>query len=375
LNRKKRFLILTSDSGFGHRSAANAVVKALHELHPAETIVSVINPFSDLPSLALFRGIEKNYDNIVCRHQNFYKFSYEISDSRLASSLVENSLTIALFRKLKRLLYEYQPDVVLNTNLMFNAPMGIVINNFYPEIPLYTVVTDLADVHALWFNPSPERFFVGSEMVKAQAIASGIPPKKVFVTGIPVDPSLGNGAFNKAKMRQSLNLDPQRTTLLVVSSKRVRGIFEYLKALQDISQPIQVMVVAGGDDTLVEEVSNYPWRFPIRIYNYVNNMPELMACSDVLISKAGGLILSEGLAAGLPIILIDSLPGQESGNVRFILENQAGVRIHNENEFLDVMRSWLGEDQSLLHKVSANTRKISRPCSSLEIADALWQAS
>ncbi|MEN6299946.1 MAG: glycosyltransferase [Anaerolineaceae bacterium] len=371
----KRFLIFTSDSGFGHRSAANAVVKALRELHPEETMISLINPLIDLPSPMFIRGIENNYDKLVRNHYKLYKFSYRISDSRRASLLIENSLTLALYRNIKRLIFAYKPDVILTTNLMFNAPTGAVIKRFDLDIPFFTVVTDLAEVHALWFNPSPRRFFVGSDSVRNQAIRYGIPPKKVLVTGIPVDPCLGKYTAEKSRIRQKLSLDPHLTTLLVVGSKRVKGLSNNLKALEKLTYPIQVVVVAGGDDALVEELSHYPWHFPIRIYNFVKNMPELLACSDLLVCKAGGLIVSEGLAAGLPIILVDSLPGQESGNVRFITENQAGVQVRNENEFLAVAQSWLSEDRSTLNTVTDNIRKISRPYSSLEIADVLWQAA
>ncbi|MEN6392472.1 MAG: hypothetical protein ABFD53_01510, partial [Anaerolineaceae bacterium] len=133
----KRFLIFTSDSGFGHRSAANAVVKALRELHPEETMISLINPLIDLPSPMFIRGIENNYDKLVRNHYKLYKFSYRISDSRRASLLIENSLTLALYRNIKRLIFAYKPDVILTTNLMFNAPTGAVIKRFDLDIPFF----------------------------------------------------------------------------------------------------------------------------------------------------------------------------------------------------------------------------------------------
>jgi 1,2-diacylglycerol 3-beta-galactosyltransferase len=374
-NPKKRFLILTGDAGFGHRSAAKSVASALEENHHGESVTWIIDPVIERPSPMLLRKTQLDYDHTVSKYQEWYRFTYDISDSRPASSFVEGALTMLLYRNMQQIIAEFKPDAVLTTLHLFNAPLGSLIYTQRKNIPFFTVVTDLADVHALWFQASPDHFFVASEAVRAQALNCNIPDKKITVSGIPVNPNLAKTPHEKALTRRMLGLEPDRPTLLFVGSRRVNGILECLETLQNCSIPIQVLVAAGGDEQLFKEVSGQSWNFPLHCENYVQNMPDWMNCSDLLITKAGGLILSEGLAAGLPIILIDNLPGQEDGNVRFITENQAGVRVQNEIELFTVVKAWLSNDAAALHEIAAHSRALGHPRSAIDIADAIWQAS
>ncbi|MRR31498.1 glycosyltransferase, partial [bacterium] len=117
------------------------------------------------------------------------------------------------------------------------------------------------------------------------------------------------------------------------------------------------------------------WNYPVRIEKFVNNMPEWMAAADILVTKAGGLILSEAMAAGLPVIMIDNLPGQESGNMHYIMERQAGTSVEEGSELLDVVRDWLSNERAILHGMTENARKIGHPSSAIDIAHMLWQSS
>jgi 1,2-diacylglycerol 3-beta-galactosyltransferase len=135
------------------------------------------------------------------------------------------------------------------------------------------------------------------------------------------------------------------------------------------------VVIAGGDDELYAQCMAQAWHFPIQVQNYVTNMPDWMRCADLLVTKAGGLVLSEGLAAGLPVVLIDYLPGQEEGNVRFILDNLAGAMVTNPPGFGDLVARWLNHDQAHLKATARNARRLGHPDAALVIADALWQAA
>ena len=375
LNPVRRFLILTSDSGFGHRSAANSVAKALQCEHPEDSNVRIINPITERFAPNFLRKSEHDYDRLVLKTPKWYRFTYEISDSRAASSLVEGTLVLSLYQSLNQILSEVRPDVVLSTNELFNAPMGALRRYGRQWLPFHTVVTDLADVHAMWFNPNPDIFYVANETVKAQAMAYGIAPERVVVSGIPVDPRFARKASQKTELRASLGIGENLATILFVGSKRVSGIYENLETLENLSLPFQVVVVTGGDDGLYEKATGRTWNYPVRIEKFVDNMPEWMAASDILVTKAGGLILSEAMAAGLPVIMIDNLPGQESGNMRYILEHHAGSSAEEGSELLDVVRNWLRDERAILNVVTENARKIGHPSSAIDIAHMLWQSS
>lgn len=372
---KKRFLILTSDSGFGHRSAVNSIAMALELRHPQEVITSVINPIFEEPSSTLLQKAELNYDKTVRDYPSWWRFAYEVSNHRSVVSFIERTLTLILHKNIQQLIEKMKPDAIISTNQMFNAPAGEVLSSLETEPPFFTVITDLADVHSMWFNANPDQFFVASDFVKYKAVDFGINPQRIIVSGIPVNPAFSSEAVNQMEIRHKLGLDPNLTTLLIVGSQRVNGILLYLEVLERVSQPFQVVVIAGGDRKLYEECNHRTWKNPIVVKNFVNNMPEWMQSADVLITKAGGVVLSEGLAAGLPIIMIDHIPGQEEGNIRYILENQAGTMAENPGDFYRIMESWLSNEQRLLRVIAHNSQRLGRPDAAFLIADALWQAT
>lgn len=374
-NPTKRFLILTGDAGFGHRSAAKSVEKALKEECGENAVTCIVDPVVERPASPILRKSQLDYDDNVLNKQDLYRFSYAISDNRPTCSVLEGALTMLLHRNMLRLIDEFQPDAVLSTHHMYNAPMGSVLLTRHMDIPFFTVVTDLADVHSLWFQSSPDRYFVASQAVKDQAIKVGIPEEKVVISGIPVDPNLAHPAVARDIQREVLGLDPAIPTLLFVGSPRVNGIYECLETLEGCHSPLQVIVAAGGDEILYNQIKERNWKFPIHAENYVPKLSNWMNCADFLVTKAGGLVVSEGLAAGLPILLIDNLPGQEDGNVRYVVENGAGLRIQNENELLTVVDHWLSDGQEDLKNVTENSRALGKPWASIDIARSLWQAS
>ena len=375
MHQKKQFLILTSDSGFGHRSSANAIAKALNLSHPGDAETHVVNPILDLPAPSFLQKAELNYDEQVTKYRDWWQFFYEISDSRMVSSLVEGTLTLALQDNIKQLVDRLAPDAIVSTNEMFNGPLGAVLAESAQPIPFFTVITDLADVHALWFSPEPDHYFVASEFVKTKALENGIAEKDITISGVPVDPDFKPTPGERTDLRLKCGLDPELTTLLVVGSQRISSMVAKLKALDTCPHPFQVAAIAGGDDKLYENLKAQQWSFPITIQNYVKNMPEWMRAADVLISKAGGMIISEGLAAGLPMILIDFLPGQEEGNVDYVTRQDAGAFTPTPAEFASLVNTWLQNDLAQLKSRAAKAQRLGRPEACFTIAEDLWQAA
>ena len=332
------------------------------------------NPIQETDTLTVMKPIEKGYDRSVRMSPGLYRLSYEVSDSRLVSEVVEGALTLMLQKIMADTIRDFQPDIILNTNEMFNTPIGKALQDAEPKILAFTVVTDLADVHSLWFSSEPDRFYIANEWVKVKALESGVPDDKLVVSGIPVSPDFALNQVEKQALRGSLGLDPHRLTLLFVGSSRVSNLQDYLQALEHFTTPVQAVVIAGGNDELYKDLIGSHYDFPVEVRNFEKNVPQWMMASDVLVTKAGGLIISEGLAAGLPILLIDYLPGQEQGNVRYLLSHQAGALVQNEGEFRAMLTHWLAEDGSRLNQVARASAALGHPEAALTIAKALWDA-
>ena len=332
------------------------------------------NPIQETDTLTVMKPIEKGYDRSVRMSPGLYRLSYEVSNSRLVSEVVEGALTLMLQKIMADTIRDFQPDIILNTNEMFNTPIGKALQDAEPKILAFTVVTDLADVHSLWFSSEPDRFYIANEWVKVKALESGVPDDKLVVSGIPVSPDFALNQVEKQALRGSLGLDPHRLTLLFVGSSRVSNLQDYLQALEHFTTPVQAVVIAGGNDELYKDLIGSHYDFPVEVRNFEKNVPQWMMASDVLVTKAGGLIISEGLAAGLPILLIDYLPGQEQGNVRYLLSHQAGALVQNVGEFRAMLTHWLTEDGSRLNQVARASAALGHPEAALTIAKALWDA-
>ena len=115
------------------------------------------------------------------------------------------------------------------------------------------------------------------------------------------------------------------------------------------------------------------WNQPTHIYGFVNDMPRLMSAADVLVSKAGPATICEACIAGLPMILYDAIPGQETGNVEYVVDNDAGVFAPSPREVADAAQAWLAEGAAGLRQRSENARRIGRPNAVWEIAEEVWE--
>ena len=117
------------------------------------------------------------------------------------------------------------------------------------------------------------------------------------------------------------------------------------------------------------------WHSATQIYNYTDKLPQFMHASDLIIGKAGGLMTTEALACGLPMLMVDVTPGQEEGNLAYVLNHGAGELARNPIDALEILFHWLYRDHSLLNERARNAMALGRPCSAFSVAELAWQAA
>ena len=369
---KKRILILVADAGFGHRSAANAIAAALQELHPADCEVEIANPMQDERVPAILRNSGSDYDRLVREAPGLYESAYEAADSGLSSAIVQDAVGAMLFEVMNNLVGQCRPDAIVTPYPLYQASLGAIFTLSMRRIPLLTVVTDLARVHRTWFHKAADLCLVSTPEVRDQAIEHGLSPEKVRVTGIPVHPNLTHEDRQRAAIRAGLGWAPDLTTVLAVGSTRVKNLSGILRTLNHSGLPLQLAVVAGGDDALYQLLQKAEWHVPAHIYNYVENMPVLMHAADCVVCKAGGLIVTESLACGLPLLLTDVIAGQETSNAEYVVAGGAGELMHNPLEGLETLYHWFAGEGKLLAQRSGNARRLGRPRAAYEVAELAW---
>lgn len=368
----KRVLVLTADAGFGHRSAANAVTAALHEIYGEHCQVEIANPLEDRRVPAVLRKQITDYDKIVQQMPDLYKFGYQASDAAVPSAIVESALVVMLYEVMRDFVRRYRPDVVVTTYPLYQAPLGAVFTVSGQYIPLLTVVTDLATVHRLWFHDAADLCLVPTPLVRDLALEAGLAPEKVEITGIPVHPKLARQDRPPAEVRAELGWRSDQPAVLAVGSRRVRHLGEILRALNHSGLPLQLAVVAGGDDALYSQFKDTEWHVPAYIYNFVGDMPTFMHAASCILCKAGGLIVTESLACGLPLVLVDVLPGQETGNAEYVINGGAGELGQKPIDALEIMCHWLAHGEELLANRALNARRLGRPQAAYDIARLAW---
>lgn len=373
MNPKKRVLILTADAGFGHRSAAKAIAAAIDEKYGEHCTIETVNPLNDEHTPFFLRRAQDDYDRIVRDWPELYKLGYQANDMPVTSTILESSLTVLLYEVMRGLVKSRQPDIIIHTYPFYTAPLNayFTITNRY--IPMLTVITDLVTIHRLWFHKGNDYTLVPTQTAVKLALKHDVDPDTLKLTGIPVNPQFAKLRGQKMVLRQELGWDVEKTAVLAVASKRVQKLPKFLRPLNHAGLPIQLIVVAGGHDELYRELETTQWHVPVKLYNYVDNMPALMNAADCLITKAGGLTVTEALACGLPMLLIEVIPGQETGNADFVVQQEAGDLVEKPMALLETLFHWLMNDHKLLTQRAQRAHALGKPNAAYDIADLAWE--
>jgi processive 1,2-diacylglycerol beta-glucosyltransferase len=315
-------LILTASYGSGHNAAAGALAAAFERAHAT---VMIVDHFRELVHPAFERASRWLYFQVLCRAPALWAAAYGLGD-RISS---DSPLTLGMTRigtaRLARLLATLAPDAVVTVHATPSLAMATLARSGGPVPPHTSVVTDFV-AHSQWMTRDVDRYCVAAEEVKCQFVARGITPERLLVTGVPV-----RGEFetpvDPLEARRRLGLRPDIPVVLAMagSDGSTGRLPEVASALAAFPRPLQGIVVAGHDSRLSTLLRRLTSGTQVRTLGYVANIRELMAASDVLVTKAGGMTLAEALAAELPMVMYGSLPGQERRNERFA--SRAGIAL------------------------------------------------
>jgi UDP-N-acetylglucosamine:LPS N-acetylglucosamine transferase len=242
------------------------------------------------------------------------------------------------------------------------------------KIPFVTVVTDLISVHRSWYASGVDACIVPTEQARLLYLERGLDAARVHVLGMPIDPKFTLPMPSKAELQRQLGLDPRLPTVLLVGGgDGAGGLRAAVYAISQARLPVQVMVITGRNKRLFVQLQR--WRsslkIPVKVFGFVNNMPEMMHAADVLVTKAGPGTICEALACNLPLILSSFVPGQEEGNVTYVTENNVGVMAPNPMSMVQALRRLIAPGSDVLSKQLENARRISHPRASFEIVNCI----
>src|SRR5262249_19544690 len=304
-----------------------------------------------------------------------YEAAYRLTDSpRRAKAFAVASYPLVR-RRLCHLLLEHPADVVVSVHPLVNHVVTWAMRRLRLRSPYVTVVTDLLTANAFWFYPHVTQLVVPTEGARELGISHGVPSSRISVRGLPVSRQFTEGRerLDKQAIRAKLGLqEDARVVLLVGGGDGMGPVEETARAIdaavRNTDAASQLVVVAGRNTLLRERLLNAPWCIPVRIEGFVRNMPEWMAAADVLLTKAGPGTITEGLLSGLPMILFGKVPGQEDGNVDYVVQGGAGAWEPIPERAAARLRTWLTTGGSRLSAMAARAVRLADPRAASRIA-------
>lgn len=328
-----KVLILSITAGEGHNSTA-AAIKQCFEAH-GDT-AEVFDAYRYV-SKALYGIIKQGYLLVTKDFKTLFEKSYTLAENRKIS---ENSLyrmaNTTLVKKLEKLMREYAPDAVIYTHPFLGVVTDLLKTGKNINIPMVGIVTDYT-VHPFWEEArSTDRFVVASELLNSQFHRKGIGDERIAPIGIPVRGQFYE-SIPKARAKAQLGLADKFTVLLMGGSMGYGDIASVVKELDAIDSDFQIISVCGSNAEAKESIDALNTKKRLLNYGYTNEISLLMDAADVIVTKPGGLTVSEALVKKLPMIICNPIPGHEQRNATFLLNSGAAMEVDRHTHFSDVI--------------------------------------
>lgn len=338
---KKRLLVLSAPIGAGHVKAAEALCQVHVDKFGGEAFHVDFFRYAN-PKLS--RLVEQGYYLMTKHTPSVYKLMYNLEDHPI--SPIKNLERYLGVRKYRELIKEFQPDIILSTHFLPAAVTSYMYANM--PIPNGVVLTDYVS-HRMWIYPNTQRFFVAHEGMRDELRQMDVEDARICVSGIPIRPCFSQ-QFDRAALRKTLKLDPHLPVILMMSGGNAIGpLIEILENFSHLKEGFQVAAITGRNQKMYREMRHLMRTLGLRgrVIGFANNMHEWMAGSDLLISKAGGLTVSEALTVGLPMLVIKPTPGQEDGNTAFLTQAGAALYLKDVAELNPVISELLNNPPKL----------------------------
>jgi 1,2-diacylglycerol 3-beta-galactosyltransferase len=360
-------LFVFSDTGGGHRSSTEAIIEALKLEYDSRITTHMVDIFLDVAP-KLLSSAPKWYPYMV-RIPEAWGIGFRISNTTRRAKLIVDTAYPYVRRNVRKLIRLNPADMIVSLHPLGNDPFLHTLGNPHP--PFITVVTDLVTTHALWYHKGVDLCIVPTEAACERALMEGLAPSQVKVVGLPVAERFCQPVGDKKALRQALGWPVEGSIVLLVGGGEGMGpIAKIATAVADAGLPITLVIVAGRNQELKEHLEARQWPMKTLIYGFVHEMPDFMRAADILLTKAGPSTITEALNAGLPMILYSRLPGQEDGNVDYVISKGVGVWAPKTSYIVSAIKAWLDHPQQL-ELASEACCEAARPQAAREIAHIL----
>lgn len=367
----KRIMLMYISEISGHHSATLAIERAIKNISPSTEIMN-INAFNYTNPIAE-KLVNRLYLGVIKRTPQVWEYLYDNPSVVEKLEGIKRAIHKLNSPKLRRLFERFNPDCIACSQAF---PCGMVADYkkyYHSNVPLVAVLTDFIP-HSYWLYESVDYYITPSEEITFRLIEKGIPAKKIRTFGIPFDHRF-NIHIDRLQVMRKFGLDPELRTILIMGGGQGLGpIKAIVRSLENAHTDFQEIIVTATNKKLYRELRSKvnKSRHKIKLFGYVNTIPEFMAVSDLIITKPGGITTAEALSKNLPMIIVRPIPGQEANNTTFLTTKGAAIKVDDPRIIHKVVDDLFSNPEKLSAFRQAAAR-ISKPRASMDIAEFLLQ--
>ena len=374
----KKILITMLDTGGGHRATAEALRDAFIERHGQWLQAEVADLWAQHTPSPL-HNLSTAYRTLVDDLPWLYRFIYETGQKpEIVHPLMETASRV-LRPLVSASLRKHTPDLIISVHPLIQGVVLRALSRKRQAIPFVTVVSDLITIPPVWFDPAVTLCFVPSTEGYRQALQAGLHPDQLRQFGLPIRPAFAHSRPTVAELRRMRGMAADVPAVLVVSGGEGMGPIEEIAkavaerlAADDTASGCpagQLVVVCGRNRELYDDLQAHDWPVPAIVMGFVDDIWDWMAACDCIITKAGPGTIAEALALGVPILLSGYIPGQETGNVPYVLKHGVGGYAEDPWQIAEVISGWFGPQRDVLDGIARRARGMGHPEATYQIVE------
>ncbi len=326
----KKVLIFTASIGGGHNEVASCLEK---QFVKHGFIVKKFDALSE-SNKSLDILVSYSYKILIDKFPKIYGDLYNISNKEKTNKLITRLFLKVCKNNIYNIIFKEKPDLIISTHCFAVGVIGYLKKKGLIDIPFISVVTDY-EAHQTYVNKNVDAYIVGNDHIAQTLEGQAIPKDKIFQYGIPIKTEFLNSQKTIPIKKKPFQI------LLMAGSLGHKDMAKVLKSIVDMKGNYQISVVCGKNEELRENIQNEYCDLirdnKILLYGFTNNMPNIMENSDIIITKPGGLTVSEAIAKRLPMIIPYYIPGHEKQNLDFLTENGLAIYVDKINRIKDLI--------------------------------------
>jgi len=357
-----KVLFLSVTAGQGHNQTGKAAMDFLIENNVECEMLDTFEYINPMLKKSISQGYLISTKFSPALYGRMYRLAEKLENNNIKMS-VSKLINSIYAKKLVTYIEEYQPDVIVCTHI-FAAQILTEIKDIGLNARTIGIVTDYT-IHPFWEETDLDYYVIANELLTRQAVKKGLPEERLLPIGIPIFRKFAK-RMPVEEARAALNIENKDTILVMSGSMGYGKVTKIIKDLDELDKDFQIISVCGNNEALKQKIDEMELQKKVYNFGFVNNVDIMMDAANCIITKPGGLTVSECMAKNLPMAIVNPIPGQEDRNAEFLLNNGLAMKISKTYPIDEAVYRLLSKDDQLQAMIN-RIKDIARPNASEDL--------